>query len=354
MKTLLVEDTVNFERHYHLDRLVHGRPRVDIIAAQAWYASAVAEFRDQCSAPSRSPRTLQLEVFVRAITATLFGRASSDFPDTFYLDQERLRSLKAEIEDLVCFDACMDLFAIIVRELGHDGSISLSIGQQLRSSLSAIMGDALGHGAHSWLTNSEDLSLEILRQASRLMEQSQAYDFDVLPQINKRLQYLLLSESSHHAQKLENSLLPQILAGAQRLGSSSPMDLFSNLVSTSPSGPPPPTYVSPLSTADTSTFAHLHHEVAKMTDLANRITHIVVLHWRVWDCIAYEPKEEPQSPSQPTHASTDTSINATPLAQTIQASTAFDQEAQVVASMKTGDAQESGTEAHVARQTSSR
>lgn len=353
LKTRLVEDTINFERRYHLDRLVHGRPRVNINAAQTWFASAVEQFRHQCASGSPKARSFQLEVFVRAITSVLFHRDRMDgFPDTLYLDHERLRSLKAEIEDLICFDICMDLFTVVAREFGYTGSISLTTGQQLRNSLSAIMNDVLGHGSQQWIQNSEDLSLEILRQASRLTGHSQGFHFDILPNINQRLHHLLLNEISHHGRLLEASVLPQILTGAQRHITSSPMELFNNLVSTS-YVPPPPAYVSPLNMSDTFTFAHLHPEVAKMTDLANRITHIIVLHWRVWDRIAYVPEEESHSQSLVSPATIDSSM--TPIARTltVQPSSAYDQDSQVVASMKTGDAPESGTEAHVARQTSS-
>ncbi|KAL6703022.1 Protein SOSEKI 1 [Coniothyrium glycines] len=354
LKTLLVEDTINFEKHYHLDRLVHGRPRVNIAAAQAWFSNAVEEFSSQCAPEPRNVPRFQLEVFVRSISAVLFGKdGRTEFPDTLYLDQERLKTLRAEIEDLICFDICMDMFVIVVKQLGYENSISLTTGQQLRTAISAIMNEGLGHGPQQWMMNSEELSLELLRQASRLLGHAQTRHFDRLSETNQHLRHLLLNKTSNHSLRLEASILPQILNSAQRHIMSSPMDLFTSLVSTSPCTPPPPAYVPPLSTSDTLTFAHLHPEAAKMTDLANRIIHIIVLHWRVWERIAYVPEEDTRTASP---ASTkDQKVCGTSLSRThsVQPTPAFDHEPSVVASLRTGDQPEAGTEAHRAHKTSS-
>ena len=323
---------------------------MNLKAAQTWYANAVEEFRHQCATQSRNIPRYQLEVFVRAVVAVLLGKdGRSQFPDTLYLDQDRLRTLKAEIDDLICFDVCMDLFTIVARQSGYDGPMSLGTEQQVRASISAIMGEALGHGPQQWMMNSEALSLEILRQASRLAGQSHTYHFDRLGRTNQHLRHLLLNEAAHHASRLQALLLPQILVSTQRYSTSSPMDLFSTLVSNSSSTNPLPKYGSPLRASDTLTFAHLNPEMAKLTDLANRISHIIMLHWRIWDRIAYIPEEESRTPS-PASA-----VAILPLSQTqsVPPPPVFDQESPVVATMKTGDTPEAGNETHVTHQTSS-
>lgn len=214
------------------------------------------------------------------------------------------------------------------------------------------MHGALGHGSQQWVVNSENLSLEILRQASCLIGQQQAHHFSMLSKINHQLCQLLLDKNSHHAVVLENSFLPQILAGARRHSTSSPMELFSSLVSSSPSTPPPSAYPPPSITVDTFVPGHLQHEATKMADIANRITHIIVLHWRVWGSIAYVPEEEESSLAS--HTNKDASLKALPRTHSVQSPTTCDQEAQAVTSMKTGDAPESGPESQIARQTSSR
>ncbi|KAF1849795.1 uncharacterized protein K460DRAFT_399906 [Cucurbitaria berberidis CBS 394.84] len=355
LKTLLIEDTINFERHYHLDKLVHGRARVNMNIAQNWYADANDEFGSQCT-PRRDAAGFQLEVFTRAVVAILFGKdGRSDFPETFYLDDDRLQTLKTEIDDLVFFEVCMSMFAILAKQFGYGAPLSLSIEQQLRASISAIMGEAVGHGPQQWMMNSEALSLEILRQASRLVGQPLTYHFDCLADANHHLRLLFTESFAHHAAQLEATFLPQILGNIDRHTSASPMDLFNSLVSISPSMPPHPTYPSQPVASETFASAQPHPETAKLTDLANRITHIVLLHWRVWGPIAYVQDDDSQhsstSPSDEEIARPSVSPQPT-LAHRPQPQLP-EEAAQVVATMMTGDPLDSGQETHVPHQTSS-
>lgn len=146
---------------------MHGRARVNINTAQNWFTDAVDEFGLQCSPRPRAGPCFELEVFTRAVVAITFGRGGrSDFPETFFLDHDRLVALKAEVDDLVMFEVCVEMHVMLARQLGYQGPMTMAIGQQLRTALSAIMGEAAGHGPQQWMINSEALSLEILRQAS--------------------------------------------------------------------------------------------------------------------------------------------------------------------------------------------
>jgi hypothetical protein len=345
----LIEDTVNFENHYHLDRLVYGRARVNINTAQNWFADAIEEFGPQCSLRPRAGPCFELEVFTRAVVAISFGRdGRSDFPETFFLDQDRLRTLKAEVDDLVMFEVCMDMFIALARRFGYEGPVSLAIGQQIRASIFAIMGDAAGQGPQQWVMNSEALSLEILRHTSRIAGRLSTYSFDSMAEANHNLRVLFACRSAYHAARLEASLLPQILANVDRHSTSSPTELFTNLVSISPSMPPLPTWAR-TSITDTVAFDHLHPETAKLTDLANRITHIILLHWRVWGPIAYVQDDESRHLSGT--SSIATSVASSPVSPLQRLSPPnTDQETSLPTSMRTGETLEPGQETHVAHQ----
>ena len=332
----MIEDTVNFEKHYHLDRLVNGRARVNINNAQQWFKDAVEAFGPECAPRPRSGPCFPLEVFTRAIVAISCGRdGRSEFPDTFFLDHDRLRALKAEVGDVVMFEVCMEMYIALARQFGYQGHVSLAVGQQLRVALSAIMGEAVGHGPQQWVRNSEALSLEILRQASRLAGISSNYSFDRMADANQNLRILFMHRSAYHAARLEASLLPQILSNVDRHNASSPVDLFTNLVSISPSVPPLPT-LSRSGITDTFAFAHLHPETAKLTDLANRITHITLLHWRVWGPIAYVQDDESRA-----HSASIPETQARPPPGNAE------QEASVPPRMRTGEPLEPEQEPHV-------
>jgi hypothetical protein len=238
------------------------------------------------------------------------------------------------------------MFIALARQFGYEGHISLTIGQQLRAAISAIMGDAAGHGPQQWMMNSEALSLEILRQASRIVGRSATYSFDHIAEANHNLRVLFVRRSTYHAARLEASLLPQILANVDRHSTSSPMELFTNLVSISPSMPPLPT-LSRTCISDTFAFAHLHPETAKLTDLANRISHIILLHWRVWGPIAYIQDDNSQHSAT---SSADTSVAPSPLPQSRPSASSSEQETSVPTSMRTGETLEPGQDTHVAHQ----
>lgn len=291
LKTLLIEDTINFETHYHLDRLVNGRARIDIQTAQKWYHCANAEFSSLCSI-QRDPSRLHLEVFVRGVTATLFGKdGRSDFPEAMYLDTDRLQIIKVEIEDHVFFEVCLDMFANLLKQFRYSGPALSTTRQQVVTSLIAIMGESsVGYGPRQWMSNSEALSLEILRQASTLAGRATTYDYDNMSRANQHLRHRFFSTFTTQARNLEAAILPIILATIEKHKNSSPMELFNNLVpattptttlSSTPLAQPPSTDTFPPSSI------LLHPDTYKLSDIANRISHIIILHWRVWSKIAY-------------------------------------------------------------------
>lgn len=235
----------------------------------------------------------------------------------------------------------MEMYTQLARQLGYQGSMTLAIGQQLRTALSAIMGEAVGHGPQQWMLNSEALSLEILRQASHLAGQTPSCSFDHMAEANQHLRTMFVRKSSWHASRLEASLLPQILANVDRHSTSSPIELFNALVSISPSMPPLPSLSRP-NIADTFAFAHLHPETAKLTDLANRITHIILLHWRIWGPIAYVQEGGSQ------RSSTDGSAISSQVSQTQsrQVASNAEKDASVPTSMRTGEKLDAGQDTH--------
>jgi hypothetical protein len=338
LKTLLIENTVNFERHYHLDRLVTGRARVNIEAAHQWYETTGMRFRQLCM-PQRDEARFRLDLFVRIVVTAMFGgHGHGNFPETFYLDHDRLRVLKAEFDDLVHFELCYDMFGQLVRGFGYIGSIPPAVQQDLRASLTAIMGEGLAYGSSSWLNNSEHVSLEIVRQASLLSSSSTTFDAEFLSRSNQHLRTMLLNRFSKQASTLESHILPQVLSTVSKHIHSSPMELFNNLVAVpTPLSPPTHMFPTPLVNDTLSPLSEQH------TDIANRIAHIILLHWRTWGSIAYVQEEKdsamPLSVSEPA-ATTSPQPHARPPPPLPNSSA----DVQVLTVLKTGDLPDTGQE----------
>jgi hypothetical protein len=309
---------------------------VNIQTAQKWYCSATEEFTPLCT--QREPSRLYLEVFVRGVTATLFGKdGRSDFPETLYLDSSRLQIIKAEIEDDIFFEVCLEMFAGLLKQFGYQGPSLSTTRQQLVSSLTAIMGEtSVGYGPLKWMANSEALSLEVLRQATTLAGRPTTYDYENMSSANQHLRHLFFSTFTTQARNLEAVVLPMIMTIIEKHANSSPMELFNNLISTTTTPTLlSKTHISQPVAADTFSSTYLPHlDVRKLSDIANRISHIIILHWRIWGNIVYVQDDAAKSSSAVT-------------------STTLTPDAQVPCSMRTGEPADSGSETHVAHETSS-
>lgn len=295
------------------------------------------EFTPICS-NKRNSSCPKLEVFIRGVTATLFGKdGRSDFPEAMYLDTDRLQIIKAEIEDHVFFEVCLDMFATLLKQFGYQGPSLSTTRQQLVSSLTAIMGEAnVGYGPHQWMANSEALSLEILRQASTLAGRATVYDFENMSNANQHLRYLFFSTFTTQARNLEAAVLPLVLAAIEKHKTSSPMELFNNLVPTTTPAPTLPLTPNAQSTViDTLSHSHvLHPDTRRLSDIINRISHIIILHWRVWSKIAYV-QDDVAAPRSANNSAAQSSDKLVP------------------SSMRTGEAAELCEETHTAHETSS-
>jgi hypothetical protein len=350
LKTLLIEDIINFEKQYHLDRLVSHRSRVNVDTAQAWYLHATRDFANPCPNPRKNVWHARLEIFVRAVVAQLFNRnGRDDFPETFYLDQDRLRSLKVEIEDLIYMEVCMAVFRAFLKQFGFVGSVPPLVRHQLHTSLLAIMGETMGYGSRQWVMNSEALSLEILRQASLVAGQPGTFTHDTLSSANEHLVHMFYNSCTTHNPRLEKILLHRVLTCTDRNINATPMELFNNLVPLTNSIIPPATHFSHLQTAHTSSSSHtLNQETTKWQDITNRITHIIILHWRVWDRIAYLQEDD----SEQARASASQDSTTLPPLPVLSAQPP-EHEAHVVTAMKTGESLDQGQETLVSHETPS-
>ncbi|KAF2636000.1 hypothetical protein P280DRAFT_410479 [Massarina eburnea CBS 473.64] len=290
LKPLLIEDTVNYERHYHLDRLVNKRSKVNIDAAQKWWASSVRRLRHRCDPTTKDVSRFQLEIFTQAVVANLFSQDASELPDTFYLDYERIRVLKSEVDELTHFEICFDMFAQCLKDWGFNGPIPAPAQNQLRTALSAMVGEGTSRAPHSWLYHSEALSLEIHRQATLLSGRPFVYNHHDLQRANVQLRRALQEKFSTYSVRGRNAFVPLVSACIHKHFNSSPSDLFSHLVVPAPApGPLAQALAAPsVLQQSLNTFTPLD----RLVDVTQRVAHIVLLHWRVWGSIAYVVDEE--------------------------------------------------------------
>ncbi|KAL1623678.1 Protein SOSEKI 1 [Neofusicoccum ribis] len=285
LRALLIEDTINFEQKYHLDRI--ARRRILVERSQCWFAQHAITCRSipaDCNAKDRG-----LRVIVRGLLSLL---TSSDrqgsFPETFYLDFDRLRVLRAEFRDQVYLGVATATFRFLLRRIGFTRSVPDSHVQALREAVSAIVvvNEVAGTSSNQhWLVNIDNTSVEIVRHALSLCGAEAEYDAELVDITAERLRHLVRPEFGmvfhEQASAMRESLTNRVMKNTESFTSSSSVDIFNTLVNCTPAA-------NTASTPDSTTSQEPEGpESEYLDDIARRITHIAVLHWRIWGSIVY-------------------------------------------------------------------
>lgn len=322
LRMLLIDDTINFEQKFHLQRI--ARDRINVDASQQWFAGELRKARRMQSGVAKERSHFQFETFASSVLHLLLSNnPRQSFPETFYLDADRLRTLKSELEDLVYFDFCCRVFNDLVRRLGYTKRIPDTKYQALQDTIFTIVKQT-GYGStRQWAANMENVSVELIRQAHRLCGTPYSYDSRLVMFTDDMLRRIFQSPYppcpdlfALHAERIHRLILPRVLELAERHLFLSPIDMFNSLVvqAVPPIPPPPPPPVSSNSASAPSaalspsvaegTPEHIAAPNDQVTLIARRIAHITVLHWRIWHQIVYTRADESKLPSPLTNVET--------------------------------------------------
>ncbi|KAK1834658.1 T-complex protein 11-domain-containing protein [Podospora conica] len=102
LRPVLIEDTVNFEQRFFCKRI--QACRFDTSRAAAWYIES-----QRVGVPDLHQRELgDMSVFFQAFTKLLLPSASTEkFPSTFLFDEERIVKIRADVYDCIALEICM-------------------------------------------------------------------------------------------------------------------------------------------------------------------------------------------------------------------------------------------------------
>lgn len=293
LKPGLIDETVNFERSYHLVNVQGSHRRLNHAAAHRWYTAELERYTQLTTPRQKNTSKVGTAVLVRGIARILFSNDNRcDFPDTFYLDYDRLRTLRSEIDYNIYFEICFDLFGQLSNDFGFSGIIPSTSKQALRTSLAAIMGDYCSSSPSPWWMNSEHISAELIRQALILSNRTPKYNSRILEDTNRTLRAMYETSYEKHSNILKKLVTEQTLPSIQRNLSSSPMDLYNTFVSVSSSSS---SRLSPVANPSGAGELTPSPQPDHVTNFSNRLAHILILHWRVWGDMVYLTEEESSS-----------------------------------------------------------
>jgi hypothetical protein len=281
---------VNFEKKYHFSRM--KKSRYDCRTARKWYKN-IRESKEFVRIPmTESYPNKDVEVFVKGFLRLLLPTAAR-LPDTFTLDNDRIRQLKAEIDETIRESICCDVLKELVIKRGS--TLSLDSQTAFRHRLQIIAGDVRTSMWH--LRAIDDIACEIVRFALQATDSSEATDAELedfaLKMLDKRLWALVRIRSEpdpvfedtddrdrihQDRRNLFDELFSRTFRCVEEYLSSSPYDIFQALVP--PPAPPP---LCPMPSTMRSTD--------RQQDLVRKIAHIAILHWRTWEHLVYNNED---------------------------------------------------------------
>ncbi|KYK55806.1 cAMP-mediated signaling protein Sok1 [Drechmeria coniospora] len=107
LRPVLIEDTTHFEQKFFL-RKMQSR-KVDVGGARRWYRDADVAFSARAAASWQSFG--DMAVFFEALTRLVLpSTAEKRVPSTFLFDEERIMKLRSDVLDAVNLDVCMRMY----------------------------------------------------------------------------------------------------------------------------------------------------------------------------------------------------------------------------------------------------
>lgn len=271
LRGLLIEDTVNFQQRYHLHRLNQGR--IDVTRARMWYRREETHLLDCDTCPN------PLETFTSAFLRSLLSQTPlSAFPETFYLDTERLRGLRSDLHNFIYLDICCEVFDLLARDKINEQSRKAARAS-LRSAVVDIVGESRRH-----LENAANIAVEIVRVVLHLEGATVCYDADMTEFVEQRLRVDLQVSSMAFSTRVQETMdryLPALYHAINTNGRLTMLALHDLIL--------PPTQPTSL-LAGSSKRQTLEEQT--MEEVLRRATHLAIIHWHVWSPMVYNIQDD--------------------------------------------------------------
>lgn len=273
LRTLLIEDTINFEQHLFLRRMNTGR--LDVNPTRRWYAQIQQDWIDRQESAQTFVDGSPVQLFVWGLTEAVSSSQRVGLPETFAFDMDRLHNLRADLHDIIALEICVKVFELSTyEEFNHRGRIPYDTIRQLRLGILSLVSDASGRII--WHEHSSELALEMGRLAHKLKCDPSCPDEKMIERIEDRLRRYSTVGSriwQHYEDRAMKYIGRETLKQTVKFLSQPLLTVAESAGTQAPD-------------AATSTFEAL------VADVAKRLAHIASLHWRVFGPIIYLVPEE--------------------------------------------------------------
>lgn len=108
LRPALIEDTVNFEQRFFAKKMAAGKVETD--SAKIWYGDACERFSPLVT-PSNTQAFGDMTIFFEGLSRLLLPSVNEKtLPNTFLFDEERIMKLRSDMMDAINLDICMKAF----------------------------------------------------------------------------------------------------------------------------------------------------------------------------------------------------------------------------------------------------
>jgi len=270
MRSVLVNDTVKFQRRYNEHRI--GLGKIDANKVRQWLARELLALR--CNSDSEPTH---LEALTAGLLRGLLYDDSEPFPQHFYLDEARLLALREDIFRTVRHQLCRDVLAEMAPP-----SLPAHVLQKAQDALQGHLSDITGPGG-VFFDHFSNIAAEIVR-VLLMVEGRHQFPFDTsLFHLAEQKVALALEPASaafdKAAKDICDSMLKRLKGSIEQHVNMSEMARQDAQVPKSPEHiPPPPLGFGAICAPPPDASAKKDPE----DDFVDRLTHIICLHWRVW------------------------------------------------------------------------
>jgi hypothetical protein len=271
LRSLLIDDTVNFQQKYHVHKISAGR--FNAKGAHIWFKTEEALLSGCNLAPT------SLETFSSAVLRSLLSQSPiPNFPDTFHLDYERLRQLRSDVHNMIQMSMCCDAFDILIKDKVNEQTRAAG-KKTLQARITDIVGDS-----RLYLENLENLSAEIVRLVLELEGSNATFDSDMARIAEHHLRAELPLASSAFGIQLQTILDTELPRLCNAVNSSARLPLLALHDVMLP----------PIQPVGKRAAAKAVAEPL-LDEILKRVTHLAVIHWHVWSPIVYVMQAEADS-----------------------------------------------------------
>ena len=271
-----MEDTITFQQEFFAKGIMEGN--VDPKSCRAWYDGARKQHSLWLLASSTATTSLDgYASLIHSMIATLSAIPSTCvLPKSFQFDLKRLEQLRTDMQDLIHLRMGLLVFDELHSWLasGNPVSVSSDTYAELQSRILALVDEQPDDG-EPWQISSADVALEITRAACASCGHSEIVVPDCLIQSTfLRLDQLVSGQTSESMliwRSLQEDLTSKAIHYAQ---------VFNNMT--------------PLAISDAQQHWQQQQEqkvgfrpVPDIEDIARRVAHVGVLHWKIWANLVY-------------------------------------------------------------------